>query len=311
MTPQNMARHRNSPHMSFWKMLKVGYDHFEVTRQEPKVDVCERRYVFNTESDGRYQPTGRCPAMTVPEDLQAAVRDKQRRDDAEVAELVRNGTRLASVHSFADGSMHPSFLSAVRPHQVDETGVVIARIHAPNGTIPANIRIPSDRGPPRTAARASSPATTGSISEPVVRVPATSNETRVANAPSSNGSSGGGGSFFGSLFSGGGKSWGGMMDNMRRMVGLGDASSQQQRPAPAPKAKPAKTRRARSAPEHKSVPEKKTAAKQNPGAIRPASQPTTQETAAAPAPVATTSLLKGAQPTAPAGSFDNRFGAWR
>ncbi|WP_163120510.1 hypothetical protein, partial [Acinetobacter pittii] len=24
-----------------------GYDHFEVTRQEPQVDVCERRYVFN------------------------------------------------------------------------------------------------------------------------------------------------------------------------------------------------------------------------------------------------------------------------
>ena len=49
MTPQNMARHRNSQHMAFWRMLKVGYDHFEVTRQEPKVDVCDRRYVFNTE----------------------------------------------------------------------------------------------------------------------------------------------------------------------------------------------------------------------------------------------------------------------
>ncbi len=31
MTPLNMAKHRNSPHMAFWKMLKQGYDHFEVT----------------------------------------------------------------------------------------------------------------------------------------------------------------------------------------------------------------------------------------------------------------------------------------
>ena len=49
MTPANMAKHRNSPHMAFWKMIKQGYDHFEVTRLEPKVDVCERQYVFNAE----------------------------------------------------------------------------------------------------------------------------------------------------------------------------------------------------------------------------------------------------------------------
>jgi murein L,D-transpeptidase YafK len=47
MTPLNMARHRNSPHMAFWRMLKQGYDHFEVGHLEPKVDVCEKRYVFD------------------------------------------------------------------------------------------------------------------------------------------------------------------------------------------------------------------------------------------------------------------------
>src|ERR671928_982131 len=31
MTPVNMAKHRDSPHMQFWKMLKQGYDRFEVT----------------------------------------------------------------------------------------------------------------------------------------------------------------------------------------------------------------------------------------------------------------------------------------
>ena len=33
--------------MAFWKMLKIGNDHFEATRLEPKVDVCNRHYVFD------------------------------------------------------------------------------------------------------------------------------------------------------------------------------------------------------------------------------------------------------------------------
>jgi murein L,D-transpeptidase YafK len=50
MTPVNMAKHRNNPNMPFWRMLKECNDHFEVMRLEPKVDVCEKRYVFDTEA---------------------------------------------------------------------------------------------------------------------------------------------------------------------------------------------------------------------------------------------------------------------
>jgi murein L,D-transpeptidase YafK len=53
MTAENMARHRDNEHFEFWKMLKTGYDHFELTRRPPKVDVCERRYVFNQMPAGR------------------------------------------------------------------------------------------------------------------------------------------------------------------------------------------------------------------------------------------------------------------
>ena len=49
MTPANLARHRTNPHMAFWKMLKIGNDHFETTHLQPKVDVCDRRYVFDAE----------------------------------------------------------------------------------------------------------------------------------------------------------------------------------------------------------------------------------------------------------------------
>ena len=49
MTPANLARHRTNPHMAFWKMLKIGNDHFEATHLEPKADVCDRHYVFDAQ----------------------------------------------------------------------------------------------------------------------------------------------------------------------------------------------------------------------------------------------------------------------
>ena len=49
LTPANLARHRTNPNMDFWKMLKEGNDHFLVTHLEPKVDVCERHYVFDAQ----------------------------------------------------------------------------------------------------------------------------------------------------------------------------------------------------------------------------------------------------------------------
>lgn len=82
MTPENMAMNAASEHMSFWRMLKEGHDHFEVTRRAPKVDVCERRYVFNAET-GEFDPTGPCPELEVPESIQVAVADKQAEDQAE------------------------------------------------------------------------------------------------------------------------------------------------------------------------------------------------------------------------------------
>src|ERR1700676_4971773 len=67
MTALNMARHRNSPNLAFWKMIKEGNDHFEVTHLEPKVDVCEKHYVFNAAQDPNsskalnFNPVGKCP----------------------------------------------------------------------------------------------------------------------------------------------------------------------------------------------------------------------------------------------------------
>lgn len=53
MTDENMFRHLGHPAYRFWKMLKVGYDDFELTRMPPKIDVCGKRYLVNTEFTGR------------------------------------------------------------------------------------------------------------------------------------------------------------------------------------------------------------------------------------------------------------------
>lgn len=73
MTAENMARHRDNPNIEFWKMLKVGYDQFEVTKRPPAVNVCEKKYVFNQQTDGKFNPAGQCPAMSTPPALEVAM----------------------------------------------------------------------------------------------------------------------------------------------------------------------------------------------------------------------------------------------
>ncbi len=73
MTADNMARHANSPHYEFWKNLKVGYDHFELTHRPPEVAVCENKYVFNQVGADGLNPRGQCPAeMSTPPALMSA-----------------------------------------------------------------------------------------------------------------------------------------------------------------------------------------------------------------------------------------------
>ncbi len=66
MTPRNMAINANSEHYEFWRMLKRGYDHFEVTKRPPAIEVCEKEYVFNAKADKKrhqIQRTRRMPRI--------------------------------------------------------------------------------------------------------------------------------------------------------------------------------------------------------------------------------------------------------
>jgi murein L,D-transpeptidase YafK len=89
MTPANMAKHRDSQHFAFWKMLKTGYDTFEITKVPPKVDVCGKQYVFNADAGGRsFSAAAACPAYQVPEDLKIALEAKEAVDEAKLTEAV-------------------------------------------------------------------------------------------------------------------------------------------------------------------------------------------------------------------------------
>ena len=115
LTPANLARRRTNPHMAFWKMLKIGNDHFEATHLEPKVDVCNRHYVFDAQQPPNspgplvFDPKGQCPPFIVNPKIAQAALAKQRADEAEYAELVKENVSVAPIHSGLDGGMNEVF----------------------------------------------------------------------------------------------------------------------------------------------------------------------------------------------------------
>jgi murein L,D-transpeptidase YafK len=115
MTPANLARHRTNPNMAFWKMLKIGNDHFETTHLQPKVDVCGGRYVFDMQPPPKstqplvFDPNAQCPAFVVNPKIARAALAKQQSDEIEYAQLVKDDVSVAPIHSGLDGGMNEVF----------------------------------------------------------------------------------------------------------------------------------------------------------------------------------------------------------
>ncbi len=117
LTPANLALHRNNPNLAFWKMLKIGNDHFETTQLEPKVNVCNRRYVFDAQSPPNsakplvFNPADRCPAFVVNPKIARRALEKQRADELEYARLLADNVPAAPIYSELDGGMNEVFLA--------------------------------------------------------------------------------------------------------------------------------------------------------------------------------------------------------
>jgi murein L,D-transpeptidase YafK len=149
MTPVNMARHRNSPHMAFWRMIKQGNDIFEVTRQEPKIDVCDKHYVFDAVSPSggqlNFSPRAACPAYQLSKDVAAAVKQKEAEDDRKIAEAVQHGVQTVAVRTGTDGGMNSVFLARFKPNSNSTFGSASHKVvGAQPGEMGNNVNPPHD-----------------------------------------------------------------------------------------------------------------------------------------------------------------------
>jgi hypothetical protein len=98
-------------------MLKIGSDHFEATQLEPKVDVCNRRYVFDAQRPPNspkpvvFNPTGKCPAFVVNPNIARRALEKQRAGELEYAQLLKDNAPAVPIYSELDGGMNEVFLA--------------------------------------------------------------------------------------------------------------------------------------------------------------------------------------------------------
>lgn len=127
MTAENLAKHRLDPNIDFWKQLKEGSDHFEVTLQEPQVGFCGRRYVFNVDGAARLDPSADCPPLKQDPEIAQAVAEKGAQDEAKIAELAQSGVKPVRL-VYQDGGQHPSFASRIFEVSRPETVVAPAEI---------------------------------------------------------------------------------------------------------------------------------------------------------------------------------------
>jgi murein L,D-transpeptidase YafK len=297
MTAQNMAKHRGNPNMPFWKMLKQGNDHFEVTQLEPKVDVCEQRYVFNADKDPNststrplnFSPAAKCPAYVVQDDVAQAVAEKQRKDEYETAELITRGTPSVGARKGIDGGMHPLF-AAKTPNGstgLSDTKSMTLASYAAVPPVPPSVNPPVSPDGPIAAVTApaapggdlvAAPATAPARAEPA-KPQAQPSVVRVASASSSNSE--------------------GFFSSLARRIGIsGSDNTASTTPAPVKNATPPK-------------PKPVVAAAKPPASIK-SGETKSAETKSAAKPAAgerkeRDTTIAGAQPVVSGNSFDSRW----
>lgn len=281
MTALNLAKHRSNPSMAFWRMLKEGTDQFEVTRLEPRVDVCSGRYVF-----GRTEGAGGC-AGRVPQGIAAAVDAKQNQDNSDYAALVARGTPTVATNTGSDGGMHPVFVAQLQPHTLIDTTGRPAAYTKPGSGLPKLVRLP----------RALDTETTSSIGgrPQLTHVASADPSSPIGVSQSSQGGSSTG-NFFSRLFRPASRP----SEPAQQKEATKDESSRKARVKSRPR--PRLSARSTVAAARKSA-DTETPAKTELPRTASAYASTTQP--AAP------QMMSGAQPVRSTSSFDNRWGGWR
>jgi murein L,D-transpeptidase YafK len=279
MTPKNLAHHRTNPNMAFWKMIKIGNDHFEATHLEPKVDVCDRHYVFDAAQPSNsskaivFTPTGRCPAFVVNPEIAGPALEKEHADEIQYAQLVKQSFPIAPIRTGVDGGMNRVFLAQVGGN------LPPARVPAPLPPQPPPVST-ADNGNGSFASKLFGGGLFGS-QPAATQVAATDSATQERGSET---------------------------------TATATSPAQKAKPGPRADSEPAvaKPKAGDKASEsRRSEPAKSETAKSEPKSVAPKTE--AQQTAATkPKSVqqeaSNGSVISGAQPTVPAGSFDSRWG---
>ena len=189
MTAENFAKFRFDPNIDFWKQLKTGADHFEVTKLEPKVGVCGKRYVFDaTPQRGALEASAPCPALQRDDQIEQAVAQKEAHDDAQVAELVRKGVKPIRI-VYADGGQNEHF-RAMKIADVSDPDALAAgpteiELDEHGKPIPAVVKVAAAE-----SARASSPAKPAAVAASQIAKAQAPAQPAAAPAPEATSSSG-------------------------------------------------------------------------------------------------------------------------
>ena len=313
LTALNMAKHRNNPNFAFWKMLKEGYDHFNATHQEPKVAVCEKRYVFDAAAPDdftkplSFNPNGACPVYQLDKTVAEAVLDQRRQEQYKMAAYIANGVSTVPARNGVDGGMNPAFASKL---DINTNGQVY--LAAGNTMVPG--ALPRTANPPATttvttrAPQTSQPVVMASVPQP-----------KKGEAPQPQPTSTG---LFGNLFSG---SQAQAQTSAEPAAALrGTDTEMAAKPKRAAPVRTASTPAVPHPKTHEAAPPKPDAVVNNAPALAPAppvqqarddqktptSTPNMRTAYSAP-PASNSGVLTGAQPVVPAGSFESRWAALR
>jgi hypothetical protein len=270
-----------------------------VTKQEPKVDFCEKKYVFNAirepnaKSDPVFNASAKCPAYAIPDEVADAVREKQQQEQAETNKLISRGAPVARMNTGIDGGMNKVFAAKLPDGNTglsegsDGQGLSLLALSRAPGTIPSHVNPPK---PKLTAEE-----------ERVVAAPVAAPATRVATAAPTQQPA---------------QESEGWFSSLARKVGLGGSDTTASAPPPAAKPKaesksaPSPVARATAAAPKQPEP-KQAAAKPAAPAVKPSVSEAPAQAAAAPAPAAKDATIAGAQPALPSNSFESRFGAMK
>jgi murein L,D-transpeptidase YafK len=310
LTPANLARHRNNPNLAFWKMLKVGNDHFMVSHLEPKVDVCEKRYVFdaqppaNSTTPLNFSPTGRCPAFQVNPEIAGPADAKQRNDEYQLAQLISRDVPTAPLVTNTDGGMNRAFIAKLDnpTYTYDNEG----HIHVPPlqaGRLPPEISGPrSSEAEDATGQTASNSGSVGKLFNGLFAEKA-SPAPPVSTASSDAGSQMQG-NMFSRLFT---SKHDDKADATREAEQPTGSTTSAAKPKRLPASEPVLAAGLRPRLSTEPAKNEKTAPQQA-AAAKSGSPGSPQKEANAAAPASAAGLINGSQPVLPSGSFDSRWG---